>query len=510
MRLRKRSSLSSNFILAIGILKGTDMVLTFANDPIIATWGKGGNIIGKPLFEVLPELRSQGFPELLQQVYTTGVPYYGYEVKATLIRNGKEEDVYYNFVYQPYTEVDNSITGITILATEVTEQVLAKKQIEDSENQFRIFADSIQNLAWIANGDGLIYWYNQRWYNYTGTTFKEMEGSGWQKVHHPNKIEKTIEFLKEAWKKDEAFELTCQLRGADGAYRWFLTRAYPVKDTNGNIERWIGTNTDITLQKTITEELEIKVKERTEELQEQNLTLERSNAELNSFSYVASHDLKEPLRKIQVFSKRIIETENFSDKTQDYFNRIISASERMQNLIDSLLNFSFVNSTELIFVPCDLNTLVEEAKSDLQISISEKEAIIEYENLPVIMGVRVQISQLITNLLDNAIKYSRPGIKPQIKITNTIIEGKKIKNAEANKQKTYHAIKFADNGIGFEQEYANKIFELFQRLHRKNEYSGTGIGLAIVNKIVSNHKGFIIAEGKLNKGSTFTIYIPTT
>jgi light-regulated signal transduction histidine kinase (bacteriophytochrome) len=269
---------------------------------------------------------------------------------------------------------------------------------------------------------------------------------------------------------------------------------------------------DITLEKQNKEELTFKTKQLEHmnyTLELKNKELENSNAGLASFSYVASHDLKEPLRKIQTFSRRIIETENFSDKTQDYFNRIISAGERMQNLIDSLLDFSSVNSTELIFKPCDLNTLVEEAKNDLQISIIEKQATIEHENLPVIMGVCIQISQLITNLLDNAIKYSRPEIKPKIQITSAIIEGKIIKHSSANSQKNYYAIKIADNGIGFEQEYADKIFELFQRLHPKNEYSGTGIGLAIVNKIVTNHNGFIIAKGKPNKGSTFTIYIPT-
>jgi light-regulated signal transduction histidine kinase (bacteriophytochrome) len=284
----------------------------------------------------------------------------------------------------------------------------------------------------------------------------------------------------------------------------------------GEAETLTGISIDITEQKQAEEKirllntsLEEKVKSRTEELHVKNIQLELANAELASFSFVASHDLKEPLRKIQMFSKRIIETEKFSDKTQDYFNRIISAGERMQNLIDSLLDFSRVSSTELIFEPCVLNTLVEEAKNDLHISIIEKEATIELENLPVINGVYIQLSQLFTNLLSNAIKYSRPGIKPVIKITSSVIEGESIEHTSANKQTKYYAIKIADNGIGFEQEYANKIFDLFQRLHGRNEYSGTGIGLGIVKKTVTNHNGFIIAEGKPNMGSTFTIYIPT-
>jgi len=270
---------------------------------------------------------------------------------------------------------------------------------------------------------------------------------------------------------------------------------------------------DITLEKHNKKELIVKtqqLEEMNQLLELKNKELENSNAELASFSYVASHDLQEPLRKIQAFSKRIIEVENFSDKTQDYFNRIIVAGERMQNLIVSLLDFSRTSATELIIEPCDLTAIVEESKDNLQLSIIEKQAVIESENLSTINASHIQLSQLFTNLIDNAIKYSRPEKNPHIKITTSIVEGKKIEHRSANNQKEYHKIKIEDNGIGFEKEYENKIFEPFQRLHGKNEYSGTGIGLAIVKKIVTNHDGFIVAEGMHGIGSTFTVYIPTT
>ncbi len=245
-------------------------------------------------------------------------------------------------------------------------------------------------------------------------------------------------------------------------------------------------------------------------LEEKNLQLERKNDELASFNHMASHDLQEPLRKIQVLSKMIMENEgaNLSETSLSYFKRMIHSVNRMQTLIDDLLNYSKASNLSFIKEPCDFNLILQTSIQNLKEEISVKKAIIHYDPLPIIPAIPSQIEQLFINLLDNALKYTQQDKQPIISITNKIVPGEMVTGYGLKQIAHYYCINIKDNGIGFDQKYAHKIFEIFQRLHGKNEFSGTGIGLTICKKVVQNHNGYITASGVLNEGASFNIFLP--
>lgn len=234
------------------------------------------------------------------------------------------------------------------------------------------------------------------------------------------------------------------------------------------------------------------------------------NKELLSFNYISSHDLQEPLRKIQTFAGRILEKEvfNLSDTGKNHFQRILSAAGRMRQLIEDLLVYSRTNIAERKFEKTDLNVIMEEVKAELKENIEEKHAIIEATEICEMNVIPFQFRQIMHNLIHNALKFSSPERPPHILIKSRIVKGNRSNNGKLLADKSYCHISVTDNGIGFEPQYKDRIFEVFQKLHSKEEYEGTGIGLAIVKKIVENHNGIITATSELNKGATFDIYMP--
>ena len=241
-----------------------------------------------------------------------------------------------------------------------------------------------------------------------------------------------------------------------------------------------------------------------------NAELERINKELESFNYVASHDLQEPLRKIQIYSNRLIEKDItiLPPHTLEYINKIKASSTWMQRLIEDLLSFSQLSSVSEAYQDIDLNTILEEVKTTLAQSIEEKKVVIEADPLPKANVVHFQFSQLFTNIIGNSIRYGKENVAPHIRIHSKMVSTDDVLIDESCTPGNYLQLTISDNGIGFETEYAEKIFDLFKRLHTKGKYTGTGIGLSICKKIVHNHNGFIKAVSKNEQGATFHIYLP--
>lgn len=353
--------------------------------------------------------------------------------------------------------------------------------------------------SWKLNLETDKYTFSDNEYRLLGCEPQSFEASkeNYLKFVHPDDLEFVIQNTKNAIIDNHLPPFTYRVIKKDGEIRYFKGMGKVVTISSEN-KTYIGTTRDITA--------EIQDNILTEE---RNRELESNNKELSAFNYIASHDLQEPLRKIETFLSRLIskDYDKLSESGQQYISSIQKSTNRMRVLIEDLLQFSRTNRTEKTYETSDLNFLLENAKIDLAEIIEEKKAIIENDVLPTLDVISFQIQQLFINLIGNSLKYSKENNTPIIKINYSIVIAKD-EEFLPNTHHEYHKITVEDNGIGFDQEYAKKIFILFNRLHNKNEYKGTGIGLAICKKIVENHKGFIFAKGVINEGSIFSIYLP--
>jgi PAS domain S-box-containing protein len=485
---------------------------------------------------------------------------------------------------------------------------LAEKALLEREARFRDMANNISQLAWMADKDGSIFWYNQRWFDYTGTTLEEMAGWGWKKVHHPDYVQAVAEKISYCFLHGEVWEDTFPLRGLDGGYRWFLSQAVPIRDAQGAVSHWFGTNTDISelresenhlaqmearyrglleaapdamvvvdeagrivllnvqaekrfgysrdelvgqkvtniipegfaerliadgtrttaeaLAQQIGTGIELKgrCKDGTEfpieimlsplesaegilvtaavrdittrkraesQLMNKIEELNRSNAELEQFASLASHDLQEPLRMVGSYTQLIAKRYKgkLGSDADEFIGFAVDGANRMQRLIQDLLVYSRVGTGEADLLNTSSEEALREAIKNLRGSIEERGALVTHDPLPIVQADERQLTQLFQNLVGNAIKYQNPGI-PRVHISAT-----------RKDKKWMFSVK--DNGLGIESRYFEKIFVMFQRLHKREEFTGTGIGLAICKKIVERHGGRISVESQPGHGSTF-------
>ena len=493
--------------IGVCILIGAEYKIVLANGPMLEIMGRDTSIIGLDLIKALPEIQGQEVIQMLGQVIATGNSYYANEYPAVLIRNGQEQNVYVNFAYKPYYDDNGNAVGIIAIAAEVTEQVEARKKIEYAEETARLAIESADLGAYEISltSDEMV----------TSPRFREIWGiknnvtrDKFAESIHPDDRKERVRAHKESLVTGKLF-YEARIIWADATVHWVRVKGTVVFDAAKQPVRLLGVIQDITEQRAFTDELERAVKERTKELQKANEQLKYSNDELEQFARVTSHDLQEPLRKIQVFTSRIVSGGELKEESLVYTEKILSAAGRMRGLINDILEYSRFSQVKAKFEAADLKASLQAVVVDFELLIAQKKARVQLDVSGIIDAVPMQLNQLFINLLGNALKFSKADIAPEITITGGKMDhGRKIQYPKLSADRDYYEIRFSDNGIGFDQQYAEQIFTVFQRLNSTSDYSGYGIGLALCSKVVARHEGIIFAESKLGIGTTFTVILP--
>jgi PAS domain S-box-containing protein len=755
--------------VGIIVLTGEEMKVEIVNEAYAKLVGlRPDELLGNPLFDKIPDAKEYYLP-LLEKVRQTGDPIYLNDSPYSVVTKGEKIEGFLHVVYQPYRDIAGNILGVMVIVQDVTESVLSKQKLQENEERFRTLSNSIPQLAWMTDAKGWIYWYNQRWYDYTGTTLEQMQGWGWQSVHHPDLVEGIKRDFADAIAKGEPYDDTFLLRSKEGNYRWFLTRAVPIRNAVGEIVQWFGTNTDVSAQREIEEALKVakeqleltfknvpsaiyhfdktgnilylndkgahqmgyatvedvmaekdvfqlrkkadetfaimdekgkplpagqssaaltfktgrasevvsqfihretgsafwllarstplynengelsivlttstditlqKTSEQTIRQSEEKFRtlaealpqliwmtdekgvqeyassrwkeyagfepqgletwakmvhpddmplitqtwmnsiqygdlykaearlrnekgeyrwhfvkgepirneegkiikwigaftdihdqktveeklekivakrtkeLERSNEDLQQFAHVASHDLKEPIRKIKTFGGRLAQEfgSDLPEKAKTYVAKMESAANRVYAMIDGVLMYSSLDAEVVPAERIVLDETIRDIEADLELLIAQKNATLQYQDLPSIEGSSILIYQLFYNLINNALKFSKNEVPTTIDIAAGSVQAADLKKyGLGGTEENYVRIVIKDNGIGFSFLEAEKIFKTFARLHSKDQYEGSGLGLALCKKIVGRHGGAISATGEENGGATFEVILP--
>ena len=504
--------------VAICIVSGPDYQVEVVNERMLEFLGRTKDIIGKPLGTSLTEIKQQGLLTILERVQQTGQSAYLSSFPAVLLINGKREPRYFDLIFKPYflNLTDKTPDAIFCVAHNVTQQVLVLQRLEE-EKQRTALALQVGELGIITTDwDANVVRADKR----TAEIFELADGCPVD--DYINRIHPDDRMLRdkaiEEGKADGSFEFEARILVKSGI-RWIRCKGTVQRNEAGELKGSFAVVQDITSQKEFTLALHKRVEERTTEseatttlLLHANRELSEANQRLEEFTRAASHDLKEPVRKMQVFSSRLGEIlqNRLTAEENLMLQRLQRAAERMSLLVDDLLAYSQLGQASMQKETIDLNEKIRNILEDIEVLIQEKSATIETENLPTIEGYRIQLQQLFQNLLTNALKYTKPGVPPKVKISSRTLPGSEvgIPLPTVAEQKPFYLIEVSDNGIGFDQQEAERIFHAFTRLHGNKEYTGAGIGLSIAKKVMDIHGGYIYAKGEPGIGAQFCLLFP--
>ncbi|HTF29063.1 MAG TPA: ATP-binding protein, partial [Flavitalea sp.] len=429
------------------------------------------------------------------------------ERAVTIIRNGKRDLLYANFVFQPHYDEAGKMIGVLAVANEVTAQILARKKIAQAEETTRLAVDAAHLGKYEVNLETQEIIASPRFSQIFGLENSSIRADYANVIHPDDRNARLLAHEKSLETGNLQYE--ARLTWKDNSVHWVKVSGRILYDSQGKPVRLLGIAQDITEQKVLSDHLQIKIAERTRELELANQQLARSNAELEQFAFVTSHDLQEPLRKIQMFSSILLGKSGPKIDRSEYTRKIADSAKRMTTLITDLLDFSRLAQLEPIFSKIDLNKVLRDILADFELMIQQKKAKIKINTLAVVPGIPSQINQLFYNLLGNSLKFSDPQKQPEISIDGRLLPGdKKAEFPALLADRDYFEITVSDNGIGFDQQYVDRIFVVFQRLNVSPDYSGHGIGLAICKKIIGNHNGIIYAKGSPGAGAVFTVILP--
>lgn len=481
-----------NTPLPIAVYSGNELKIELANTAMIKTWGKGDNVIGKNYLDVLPEIRKDDFFNQAITAMKTGIPFHCKNKKVDLVIDGILKTHYFNYSFIPLIDPDGNIYGVMNTGIDITDLYLAKQQIQSSDERLRIAIESsgmgtyeidlaTREIKTCGN-------FNSIW-----STNEDMSNEELIAKLHPEDLAVREKAHQDA-EVTGKISYETRIVHDDKSIKWARITGKIIKDENGKPTTIIGIIQDINEQRKFEEELKRQVAFNTEELR-------RSNDDLLQFANVVSHDLREPVRKIKIFNTllRNEKDTDFNESCQKYLNKIDHSTVRMNNIIEGILSYSTMNKTNQPIEKIDLNEVIENIQTDLELIIKEKGAILNTCHLPEIEGAPILINQLFYNLLQNALKFSKADQPPRVIITcaKSTLEGEDAVQ-----------IIIKDNGIGLDSAFAERIFGAFERLNSKDQYEGNGLGLSLCRKIAERHKGTITAKGEKENGAEFTVTLP--